>query len=200
MTTTDTRPAASKAARLERAARLVAELLKGRGRGASPPGAVEALSRALAATAPKSGHGQLLFRTLRSLQGPGGKPQADDERAVWWLAQRGQTPSPGAVAARLAAAESARQTAAAVRAAVDRIADHDGPKAAAMVADIIARTGAGPTWRELAAVMGWPSTPYEVRFAAVTRLVHAGWLESGTAERSLRPGRKALASARRGAS
>ena len=191
MTTITTDRPAPDRAQIERATRLVTELLKGRGRNANPPGAVDALGRALAATPPKSDHGQLLFRTLRTLQGMGAEPQADDERAVWWLAQRGQTPTPGAVATRLAHLETARRTTAAVRAAVDAIGARDGAKAAATVADIIARTGAGPTWRELAAAMGWPLTPYEVRYAAVTRLVAAGWLEHGTAERSLRPCRKA---------
>jgi hypothetical protein len=191
MTITQTRPTVSRA-QLERAATLVATLLKGRGRKDGTPAAAGALGRALGATQPKSEHGQLLFRTLRSLQADaGGKPRADDERAVWWLACRGQTPSPAAVAGRIRAVESARSTAAAVRAAVAAIAEHDGPKAAAYVADMLARDGTGPTWRELADAMDWPRIPYEIRFVAVTRLVHAGWLETGEAERSLRPGRKA---------
>jgi hypothetical protein len=189
---TDTRPAPPSRAQLERASQLVAELLKGRSRGSvTYHAAVSALSRAIAVTPPKSEHGRLLFRTLRSLQDRGAGPKAADESAVWWLAQRGQTPTPGAVAARLAAAGTSRQAAAAVGVVTGQLGDDDGARAADAVAGVIARTGAGPTWRELAIAMGWPLTPHKVQFAAVSHLVAMGWLQYGTTKRSLRPGPKA---------
>ena len=60
-------------------------------------------------------------------------------------------------------------------------------RAAGWTEAIVAVTGEGPTWRELAYAMWWPSDREEYG-PIILRIVKAGWLVSGTEPRSLRPG------------
>lgn len=186
VTMTTPRPAIRPAART-RATALAAELLKAHRLGSRLEAASAAIGRALAENAPKSDHGQLLFRALA----PGDRrTRPADERAVLALAERGETPTAAAVTAWLEA--DARRTAAAraIRtAAAIPVAEH-GRQAAAYVAETLERTGTGPTWPELADALGWPARPRNARYAIITKLITAGWLEAGEQPRSLRPGRK----------
>jgi hypothetical protein len=153
------------------------------GRRRADPQAAAAFGRALAVTAPKSPHGQLLIAALRP------RPLADRsaaERAVHWLAARGETPTAGAVASRLEMIRVRRDGAERRKGQADQLADRDAMKAAAHVGQVVTATGAGPTWTELGKAMGWP---HDAKNAVITRLIRTGWLEIGQAPRSMRPGR-----------
>jgi hypothetical protein len=63
----------------------------------------------------------------------------------------------------------------------------DGEAAARYTAQVLAGTGAGPTWAELADALGWPADPTLRRL--ITRdLIGCGWLACTREARSLRPG------------
>ena len=66
--------------------------------------------------------------------------------------------------------------------------DSLGRVAAGLVAARIVRDGTAPTWSELCSEMGWHC--WWQRNLAVPKLAKAGWLVTGTASRSLRPGPK----------
>ena len=74
------------------------------------PRTVRAFGRALAATQPSSDHGRLLAATLKSLAAGTSRlaDLPDEQHATAWLAFKGITPSPGAVAERVAAVGSRR--------------------------------------------------------------------------------------------
>lgn len=152
-----------------------------------PPGAdagqlAAAFGKALAITSPQSAHGKVLAGALRDKQSQDRTPA---ERAAWWLAIRGQTPTEAAVAKRLAELDSQRRRAVEHKKAADLRANRDGLRAARYVAMALTCTGAGPTWRELSRAMGWPDASCA---AVIRRLVDAGWLAAGEERRSLRPG------------
>jgi hypothetical protein len=150
-------------------------------RGRAPdPQLAAALGRALARSARGSEHRKLLAAALRARK-PG--ERTPEERAVWWLARRGETPTPGAVATRVAE-DQRRQERAAL---VEQLAHDDGLRAAVEVARTVRRTGAGPTWRELARALGWPDWAAPL---VIPRLESAGWLAAGTERGSLRPGKR----------
>jgi len=146
--------------------------------------AAVALGRALVRTTPGSEHGKILAAALRAPQpdAPGGVG------AVLRLARAGTTPTEAAVADHLERYENRRRRQAAVRAFTSR-PDVDGPRAAAWVAQILAETGTGPTWHELAVAMGWPPP---VRSAQMRALISRNWLTATGRPRSLRPGSAAL--------
>jgi hypothetical protein len=122
-------------------------------------------------------------------------PGTAEASAYRWLESRGQTPTPEAVAARLAAVEESRVSGAlraerqARRAA--ELAAADGPRARDWVAGVRAATGTGPTWRELTAAMGWPHAR-PLRELIMGACADAGYLIfERRVERSLRPGPRA---------
>ena len=154
--------------------------------------AAVALGRALVKTTPGSEHGKLLAATLRTPKADA-PIQADAPTgvdAVLWLARTGTTPTAAAVAAHLERYEKRRRRQAVLRAFTPRL-DVDGPRAAAWVAQVLAETGTGPTWRELAVAMDWP---YPVWTRQIRALLARGWLVATSQPRSLRPGPAALPS------
>ena len=62
----------------------------------------------------------------------------------------------------------------------------DGEAAARYVHHVVAGTGDGPTWDELGTAMGWPDG--RARPLIIYALARSGWLATGAARRSLRPG------------
>lgn len=153
--------------------------------------AAAALGKALATTSPATPHGQLLARALRPA--PGERP--DDELAVYRLACKGETPTEAAVRAWLEGAGQRRERAhrlhergVRVRAEAASIAAADGERTAAYVAQVVADTGSGPCWAELASAMEWPRQPWGLRNAIIRVLARDGWLATGTEPRSMRPG------------
>jgi hypothetical protein len=123
---------------------------------------------------------------------PPGTPEAN---AYEWLQSQGQNPTPAAVANRLAALKE-RQVSGARRAErqarrAAELAMADGPRAREWVAGVRAATGAGPTWRELTAAMGWPHDR-RLRELIMGGCADAGYLVfERRVERSLRPGLRA---------
>ena len=123
---------------------------------------------------------------------PPGTPEAN---AYEWLQSQGQNPTPAAVANRLAALED-RQVSGARRAErqarrAAELATADGPRAREWVAGVRAASGAGPTWRELTAAMGWPHDR-RLRELIMGACADAGYLVfERRVERSLRPGPRA---------
>ena len=67
------------------------------------------------------------------------------------------------------------------------IRETDAATASHYVAQRVHATGEGPTWTELLTAMGWPRTKVWI----IRTLARHGWLITGTATRSLRPGKKA---------
>ena len=173
------------------ATKLAEKLLRAGGhRGKWVPVAAVALGRALVKTTPGSEHGKLLAATLRTPKADA-PVQADAPagvETVLWLARAGVTPTAAAVADHLERYESRRRRQAVIRAFTPR-PDVDGPRAAAWVAQVLAETGTGPTWWELAVAMDWP-TP--VRTRQIRALLAHHWLVATSQPRSLRPGPAAL--------
>ncbi len=146
-----------------------------------------ALARALALTSPVSAHGQLLTAALRPHPG-GQRPAA--QQAARSLLRRGETPTAAAVATLLDGQQRHQAATAARTARVAGYVERDGQRAAQTVADYWQQHGCGPTWRELARLLGWPELDADV---TVKALAAAGWLEPGSEPRSLRPGRRPAA-------
>jgi hypothetical protein len=183
---TDPAPGAMKlAARAVKAARI-------KPRGAVTHQQMErAVAGALIVTHPRAPHGQALMRALSGPMSSQREP-TPEVRAIRWLVARGQAPTEAATAARVADLERRRAAGEAHSQAARSAVAMDGPRAAAMVAEIVARTGAGPTWRELGEEMGWPRH-YGTRNRIMRELAQAGWLAFTDQERSLRPGSQATA-------
>jgi hypothetical protein len=161
------------------------------------PAVAQAFGRALAATSPRSGHGQLLAAALR----PGlwrERPAA--ERAALKLARRGETPTEAALEAWLEGARRRRERDEQARSAVAACAEAGGPRAAEYVATVVRDTDQGPTWAELSQAMDWPRQPWHLRGAVIHQLAREGWLQFTSEPRSLRPGpaARSLANGRRG--
>jgi hypothetical protein len=152
----------------------------------------QAVARAIMATHPRSPHGQALMRALSGALSQAKERPSTETGAIRWLVARGQAPTEAATAARVAVLESRRAADVARWQAARAAVATDGPRAAAAVARIVARTGAGPTWRELSIEMGWTQQP-GMRDLIVARLAAAGWLAFTPQERSLRPGPQAAA-------
>ena len=184
MTTTKQAPPTLE--QIERATALVTKLLKGRWHGKRLAVVAAAIGKALVATPPGSEHGQLLVRALRP--SPEGAQRPDDERAVFWLALRGETPTPGAVTGALQMMSARRAREERLHAAAPPFVEADGERAAAHVAAAVRDTGTGPTWAELANAMDWPRYPWHLRAVIIEQLARAGWLQTGKQPRSLRPG------------
>lgn len=68
------------------------------------------------------------------------------------------------------------------------IRETDAATASHYIAQRVQATGEGPTWTELLTAMGWPRDKVWI----IKTLARRGWLITGTATRSLRPGRKAV--------
>jgi hypothetical protein len=151
--------------------------------------AAAAIGKALVATPPGSEHGQLLARVLR----PAAGERSDDERAVLWLARRGETPTAAATAAASQGLANRQDCGRRVRVAATPLVEADGPRAAAYVAAVVAATG--PTWADVGRAMDWPRYPWNLRAVVIEQLARAGWLQTGKQPRSLRPGPKAGGSA-----
>ena len=156
---------------------LVEKLLRAGGhRGKWVPVAAVALGRALVKTTPGSEHGKLLAATLRTPKAEAPTGQADAPAgvdAVLRLARAGITPTAAAVADHLERYEKRRRRQAVLRAFTPRL-DVDGPRAAAWVAQVLAETGTGPTWWELAVAMDWPPPVRTRQVQALTRPRLAG--------------------------
>ena len=193
--TTDTtvNPAASKAAERAQAlqnvgryTQIAAKLLAGHDfKPNRRPGVARAFGLALAATSPRSGHGQVLAAALRPARW---SDRPAEERAVFQLARRGETPTEAAVAAWLESRRRRQERWDRDAAAAAEAAAADGPRAAAYVAAVVRDTGQGPTWTELARAMEWPRQPWGLRNAIIRVLARDGWLATGTEPRSMRPG------------
>lgn len=68
------------------------------------------------------------------------------------------------------------------------LAAADGPAAAAWTRHVVAATGEGPTWRELAGQLQWPPGDDLMR-RTILAMIEAGWLTTiQRRPRSLRPG------------
>jgi hypothetical protein len=139
-----------------------------------------AFARALVATAPGSDHGRLLVAALKATA------DTDEVRAVLALAKAGVSPTEAAVHAWLQASAERRENQARLRREAATLAARDGARAREWTAQVVAQTGAGPTWAELSTAMGWPR---RVRNPVMAELAAAGWITTGKAHRSLRPGR-----------
>jgi hypothetical protein len=188
MTTTTTGKPVISPEQIARATALAAKLLVGRRLGKDRlPAAAAALGRALATTPPKTEHGSLLFRALRPATGT----RPGDEETVLWLAVRGVTPTPAAVAGAAQAADAlaSRQQ---LYDQVKQLAERDAIDAAVYVDEAVRDTGTGPTWREVADALGWPRSPWPLAGLVIKRMIAKGWLSAGKEPRSLRPGPKAL--------
>jgi hypothetical protein len=74
-----------------------------------------------------------------------------------------------------------------VQRAVEAAVRGDAQAAAAYTAQVVAGTGRGPTWNELADAVGWPAGK-EIRRVIICILATQGWLRTGQEPRSLRPG------------
>jgi hypothetical protein len=183
MTTTTATKAPMTPAQVERASALAAKLLTGRVHGKALPAAAAAFGKAIATTPPGSAHGQVLACVLRQ-EGQ----QGNTEQATLWLATRGETPTPQAVAAAVPQLASRLARQARLAAAAAPFVEADGERAAGYVAKVIGGTGEGPTWAELGNVMGWPDHPLGLRGEVIHELARARWLRFGRKPYSLRPG------------
>jgi len=141
--------------------------------------AAQALGAVLAKTPARSEHGRLLSAALKGIASA--EPLGEQEHAVMRCARQGITPVPASVAQAAAHYAGVRSRTGAVTEALFA----DGERAGAEVARVVAVTGAGPTWGELATAMGWP---WKSRGAIIRALARDGWLVTGCEPRSLRPG------------
>ena len=174
------RPERPPNADIKKAVRLVADVLGQRG----TPKMAAALGRALAECAPRSDHGRLLARTIQVIKS-GGPVMDVDVRRVRPLAQAGTVPTPASVRALAESERAAARSAVKRRELVEAAVQRDGRSAAVYVAAVVRSAGTGPTWMELATAMGWP---HRVAAPVIRELERAGWLRTGQAARSLRPG------------
>lgn len=182
---TMTTATAAAPAQIDRATMLAARMLRASAqRRDRKPLTAAAFGRALAATQPGSAHGKVLAAALRSADWHA-RPR--EERIVLGLARSGETPTAAALAARLGQLAAKRDRLRRARDRARAIADRDGQAASACVARVVAETGAGPTWGELAAFCGWPRDK-GLRQMVIRELAAAGWVTTGQAPRSLRPG------------
>jgi hypothetical protein len=174
---------------IERATAIAAKLLAGHDdRTDRKPRTASAFGRALTLTPPGSDHGKLLAAALRPARWA---DRTREQCVVLQLARRGETPTAGAVAARLDQLEAHRAHVDRLRAQAAPLGAADGPRAAAHVAQVVRATAEGPTWWELGDAMGWPRNKF-VREFVIRGLAAAGWLRVGPEPRSLRPGPKAM--------
>jgi hypothetical protein len=187
--TAASKPVPPTEAQLKRAAALAAKLLQGRGLGKRMPVAANAIGKALATTEPRSGHGQLLVRTLRST--PDGAERPDDELAVLNLARYGTTPTAAAVAGEVQGLAARRARLERLNSLAAPIAEADGTRAAAFIARTVETTGIGPTWVQLARELGWPEHPWGLTASVVWHLRRAGWVTTGKKKGSIHPGPRA---------
>lgn len=147
----------------------------------------KAVAGAITVTHPRSPHGQALMMALSAPVSQINNQMRPEHRAIRWLVARGQTPTEAATAGRMKATEIRLATIATRRQGAQVTVGTDGPRAAAVVAGVVAETGTGPTWHELAAAMDWPH--HRPRLERIMRgLARAGWLTFTDQERSLRPG------------
>jgi len=179
------RPKRPPGADIRKAVRVVTDILGPR----STPKMSAALGRALAETSPRSDHGRLLAQTIQAVKA-GAVPADADMRRVRRLAQGGNVPTAAAVRGLAESERIAAEADAQRQAVVQAAARRDGPAAAERVAAVVASTGDGPTWAELAVAMGWPRSRM-VTALIVQSLHKAGWLKTGEAARSVRPGPRA---------
>jgi hypothetical protein len=163
---------------------IVDKMLAGRSRRVKMP-AVKAFVKALASVSPSDEHGQLLLTTLRSLKEPPGIVTDDYQRAVWWLARQGQTPTAEAVSAKVDETRTMIKRRLEIHAQVNEILSRDGCRAAKFTADYCNANGYGPTWDTLATAMGWNM---RVRHPVITGFRAQGWLNFTDRRRSLVPG------------
>ncbi|GAA1959394.1 hypothetical protein [Catenulispora subtropica] len=100
-----------------------------------------------------------------------------EDRAWRHVLANGGTPTPEAIANRLAA----------VQAVEDRrlLRDDPGPEVAAWIDAYIAERGVGPCWNEVGKAMGWPPWRTERILPALQR---QGWVSMASTPRSLRSG------------
>jgi hypothetical protein len=147
---------------------------------------VRAFGRALAATPPSSDHGQLLASTLKTLSA--GQQLADpSQRAVLWLARRGETPTAGAVTGRLDAVATEQKRPARQAGHWKRIHAEaeaiDDDLVVKYVGEINDTTGTGPLWSEVGRQFG---LRYAVTQQVIMSLRCAGRLAYTKETRSLR--------------
>jgi len=170
-----------KLAKLTQIAETMLKNKSGHARALSP----EAFGRALAVTEPSSEHGRLLSRTLKALS-RNESLATEEERAVWWLARNGQTPTPNAVAGRVTAMQSSYTKRAnkdmVLREVVTKIRGHE---VAAQIAAFIDGNGHGPTWLELSLMMDWNRIYLN---EIMEHLASNNWIAFTEEHRSLTPG------------
>lgn len=144
-----------------------------------------AFGKALAMTPPGSAHRKVLAGAIQKERW---QDRSAAERAAWFLAVKGVTPTEAAVAARLGQLADRSVRAEERRAARDAAllpGGIDGGAVAAFVASVWESTGAGPTWSEVCRAGGFPQAAIDM---IVRRLVDEKWLAVGAEPRSLRPG------------
>ncbi len=159
------------------------------------PVIIAALGRAAALTSPGSGHGRLLAALVRTMAAgvPSRELPEPELRVARGLARRGTAPTEAVLADAMRswrARPARRERLAGMREEAERLAARDGRAAADWVAGVVAATGAGPAWMELARAMGWPGR--RTAGVIIQGLAAAGWLVTGSEPRSLRPGPRAV--------
>ena len=151
-----------------------------------PPAQIIAnLAKVLMVTHPRSEHGQLLMGAMRGVVPIGSR--TDAELAVRYLLSHGQTPTPEAVAGRLKAVMGYRAAREKRDAFAASVVEERGLEIARLIDQKIRETGESYTWQELDNVMGWPRARI-YRQIIMKELESAGWIETGSDSRSLRPG------------
>jgi hypothetical protein len=146
----------------------------------------QAVGRVLEKTRAATPHGQRLKSALTPKDHAARTPA---DKAVLWLALRGQLPTEGAVDGRLAALAESRAAAARRSAEAREIADRDGAAVAAYAAAMLAATGHGPSWNHLGRFFGWPGLS---RNRIGGQLERDGWLAMRGDPGDVRPGPRAV--------
>ena len=160
------------------------------GEAGKRPVVQQAIARALIQTPASSDHGKLLKSAIHSIASRE-RVTVPAIKAVVWLAERGITPTAGAVSGRLSSQATKRSgmiSRAGQNAASIKLGVEQGMQAAVWVAAYIAEFDKCPLWSELAAEFAWSR---EIRGPVIYRLVRDDVLVSTTKVRSLRPGPRA---------
>src|ERR1035441_5168866 len=134
------------------------------------------LAKVLMVTPPRSDHGRLLMRALSPAVRDNAR--SAEELAARWLLAPGPTPTEPAIATRLEMLRISEAARIRKKARAVRIAERDGLKAAAAIADRIAQAGESFTWVELARSLDWPLDNMTLEMI-MHQLEQSGWIQTG---------------------
>jgi hypothetical protein len=157
------------------------------GKAGKRPQVQEALARALVVTPAASEH-DILLKSAIQIIAARDKITDPAVKVVIWLAERGITPTAGAVSGRLssqAAKRAGQVSRVKSNAGSIKLGVEQGTQVAAWVAAYIAENEQGPLWSEVAKNFGWAR---EIRGGIIHRLIKSGVLSATPETRSLRPG------------